>query len=114
MVVATVACAIAAGGGLAMFGLENGGLFVLLATSVSAALLIGRRWALVAVPLATALGGILFFVLFRPEEPLLPGGFDVFSWNLFWAVAMAAPAFIGAVVGLWGRRLLTTWQSQRG
>lgn len=97
-----------------MFGLENGGLFVLLATSAGAALLIGRGWALVAVPLATALGGILFFVLFRPTEPLIAGGFDFFSWNLFWAVAMAAPALIGAVVGLWGRGFLVTWRSQRG
>ncbi len=97
-----------------MFGLENGGVFVLLATSVSAALLIGRRWALVAVPLATALGGILFFAIFRPEEPLIPGGFEIFGWNLFWAVAMAAPAFLGAFVGLWVRQLLIAWRSQRG
>lgn len=99
-----VGCGMAAAGGVAMFGLENGGIFVVLATSIVAAMLIGARWALLGMPAAAVLGGILFFVVFRALEPLATGGFDVFDWNLFWAMVMAVPSVVGAVIGLWARQ----------
>ncbi len=107
-----LACLAAAAGGAALFGLENGGLFVLLAISLVAALVVGNRWGLLAVPVATAVGGALFFVLFRPNEPLVQG-FDIFGWNLFWSLAMAVPSLIGAVVGLWLLPYVRDWFHRR-